>query len=115
MHPQTQQDTWLLWLELESASLTHGLTRSYRVRWFLTYKKTKPSLPHERQSVGHGVRNDIRIDHHDDSYDRTQRDRVPEHKPENNSFVPHLLGCSRGNRDRLCIHHLAHHATGAVC
>src|SRR5215468_10343425 len=46
--------------------------------------------------------------------DGTKSHRMPRHKSENDSFIAHLLGGSRGNRYRLRIHHFPHYSSGAV-
>src|SRR5713101_6906659 len=52
-----------------------------------------PALPslHDRQAVGYGTREHVRVQQHDHSDDRAERDRVPEHVPEDRAFVPHLI------------------------
>ena len=39
---------------------------------------------------------------------------MPHHKSEYRAFVPDLLGGGGGNRDRLRVHHFAHHSTRTV-
>src|ERR1700704_4786906 len=39
---------------------------------------------------------------------------MPHHKSEYRAFVPDLLGGSGGYRDRLRVHHFAHHATRTI-
>src|SRR5260221_5128927 len=72
--------------------------------------------PQEFYSVWHqslGKRY-IGIDHHDQAYDRTQRNRVPENEAEDHAFVADLIGCCGVNADGLCVHHLTHHPAGAI-
>ena len=64
--------------------------------------------------MGHEGTENISVHHNDDSYDSPERNRVPHHKAKNKPFITHLLGSCRWNGDLLCIHHFAHHASGAV-
>src|SRR5262249_22403596 len=57
----------------------------------------------------------ISVGHHDHSYDRGQRDRMPQDKSEDQTFVANLI-CRRCGYDyRLRVDHLAHHPARAVC
>ncbi len=49
-----------------------------------------------------------------DADDGTKSHRMPRHKSKNDSFIAHLLGGSRGNRDGLRVHHLPNHSSRAV-
>ena len=61
-----------------------------------------------------GMTENVGIEHHDNSYNRAKRDRMPRDEAKDNAFVAHLLGSRGGNRDGLRIHHFAHHSSGAV-
>src|SRR5215469_10615242 len=65
-------------------------------------------------SMRHQVRSNVGVEHHDQTDDRTQSDRVPDHEAKDHAFVADLVGGRGGHADRLRVHHLAHHATGAV-
>ena len=72
------------------------------------------SLFHKCQSVRDQPGKDIRVEHHNNSDDGTQRNRVPEYEAKDNPFIADLLRGCGSNCDRLRVYHFSHHSTGAI-
>src|SRR5260221_14572654 len=72
------------------------------------------SSVHERQTVRDEVRENVSIEHHDHADDGRKRHGMPEDVAEDHAFVADLIGGGGGHANRLCVHHLAHHASSAV-
>src|SRR5258708_7018458 len=63
--------------------------------------KTQRRLFHEQQPMRYRGSENIGVEQHYYSDEGTEGHRVPRHKPENDSFVAHLLGGGGSNRDGL--------------
>src|SRR6184192_1001912 len=50
-----------------------------------------PQSLHDRQPVRHPARENVGVQQHDHADDRTQRDRMPEHPPEDRPFITYLI------------------------
>lgn len=62
----------------------------------------------------HEVWEDVRIKQHNQSYNRSQRDRMPHDEAEDLTFVSHLIRRCRGHANRLRVDHLSHHASRTI-
>src|SRR5262249_51331922 len=66
------------------------------------------------QPVRYRMGKDVGVEDDNHPHDSAQSNGMPYNKPEYLALIPDLIGCGCGHDDRLCIYHLAHHATGAV-